>query len=418
MENDYRIENLKAIAANTEQPVYLFNADKFIRNFTDLQDAFRKIYPNTMIAYSYKTNYTPDICNLVKELGGYAEVVSPVEYDIAKSVVGNFSDRIIYNGVLEGDIRKYIMHGSIVNVGSWKNLCKALDALANEKIFAGNRQTLGIRIAINEDSRFGFTEEEVQNIVQTANKRKTIISGVHCHVGGKRDIPTWINKTNTVIRIAKMIEEIQGKEIKYIDLGGHLFGRMSPELKNQFDGHVPSFEEYAENVATIVKESFEGRANPPKLILEPGTALVADAVEILASVKNVVIRKNGKRYATLDISSYDCGMVADYKNLPIVNIDRPNPCISHEYSVCGYTCMEEDYINREYVGNLREGNVLMIKNCGAYSLSLKGGFIYPSIAMYRVNDQYEVMQEMKRANNIFDVLAGYRIGGKLCNQLQ
>ena len=43
------------------EPVYLFNADRFVRNFVDLQTEFRKIYPNTRIAYSYKTNHIPGI---------------------------------------------------------------------------------------------------------------------------------------------------------------------------------------------------------------------------------------------------------------------------------------------------------------------------------------------------------------------
>ena len=55
------------------EPVYLFNADRFVRNFVDLQTEFRKIYPNTRIAYSYKTNHIPGICKLVDTLGGYAE---------------------------------------------------------------------------------------------------------------------------------------------------------------------------------------------------------------------------------------------------------------------------------------------------------------------------------------------------------
>ena len=64
---------------------YVFKEKDFIDNYKSFFDTFRKYYSNYQIAYSYKTNYTPYICKLVKELGGYAEVVSKMEYDLAKT---------------------------------------------------------------------------------------------------------------------------------------------------------------------------------------------------------------------------------------------------------------------------------------------------------------------------------------------
>ena len=73
-------KNLAEIMRNNSmRGVYLFNADRFIRNFTDLQNEFRQIYPNTSIGYSYKTNWMPEIGSIVHTLGGYAEVTSPME---------------------------------------------------------------------------------------------------------------------------------------------------------------------------------------------------------------------------------------------------------------------------------------------------------------------------------------------------
>ena len=57
-------------------PFYLFHEKDFCENFQSLCDSFRAVYDNYIPSYSYKTNYTPYICNLVKQMGGYAEVVS------------------------------------------------------------------------------------------------------------------------------------------------------------------------------------------------------------------------------------------------------------------------------------------------------------------------------------------------------
>ena len=67
-------------------PLYIFHAEELRKNYLDLLNTMRAIYPKYNIAYSYKTNYTPKIISLVKELGGLAEVVSEMEYTLAKRV--------------------------------------------------------------------------------------------------------------------------------------------------------------------------------------------------------------------------------------------------------------------------------------------------------------------------------------------
>ena len=62
---------------------YLLDSKQFRSNYTELKNAFSSIYSNFNIAYSYKTNYTPRLCKIVNELGGYAEVVSEMEAALA-----------------------------------------------------------------------------------------------------------------------------------------------------------------------------------------------------------------------------------------------------------------------------------------------------------------------------------------------
>ena len=77
-------------------PLYVFHKDEFVRNYKQLLNAFTRIYPKYNIGYSFKTNYTPKIINIVKDLGGLAEVVSNMEYELAKHI-GYTNKEIIYN---------------------------------------------------------------------------------------------------------------------------------------------------------------------------------------------------------------------------------------------------------------------------------------------------------------------------------
>ena len=76
-------KTIEQLRSEYGEAFYLLDSAQFRKNFTELKAAFNDIYPNWNIAYSYKTNYTPKLCKIVNELGGYAEVVSEMELEIA-----------------------------------------------------------------------------------------------------------------------------------------------------------------------------------------------------------------------------------------------------------------------------------------------------------------------------------------------
>ena len=79
-----------------EDSFYLYYEDELVRNFNTFLNSFKEFYSNVEIAYSYKTNYLPNLCKKIFHLGGIAEVVSEMELDLALKLADN--NRIIYNG--------------------------------------------------------------------------------------------------------------------------------------------------------------------------------------------------------------------------------------------------------------------------------------------------------------------------------
>ena len=75
------------------------------------------------MAYSYKTNYTPYLCRIIKSKGGFAEVVSRLEYDLALKV-GQKPNKIVFNGPVKcyEDIALALGNKSIVNLDSWTEI--------------------------------------------------------------------------------------------------------------------------------------------------------------------------------------------------------------------------------------------------------------------------------------------------------
>ena len=125
-------------------PFYLFDEQGFVDNYRALEGTFQKVYPNYQICYSYKTNYTPFVCNLVKSLGGLAEVVSDMEYALAKKL-GYENSQIVYNGPSKGErMYEHLLQGGILNIDS-------LDEAKRIVVFCGehaNKVILWVSVSI------------------------------------------------------------------------------------------------------------------------------------------------------------------------------------------------------------------------------------------------------------------------------
>ena len=163
-------EMLQALKREYGDAFYLLDSVQFTNNFEELKDAFSEIYPHFNIAYSYKTNYTPKLCKIVNRLGGYAEVVSEMEAELALRI-GVKPSKIIWNGPVKNPIylEKFLLDGGTVNIDSFEEFEYI------RKIVEQNREQilkLGIRCNFDvEDgvvSRFGLdvTGDEFKKILE------------------------------------------------------------------------------------------------------------------------------------------------------------------------------------------------------------------------------------------------------------
>ncbi|MCD6175595.1 MAG: diaminopimelate decarboxylase, partial [Planctomycetes bacterium] len=125
MLNFSEIQNL---VSQYSSPFYLVDRHRFEQNFDELTAAFSSRWSPFVLAYSYKTNYLPYLCGVVREKGGWAEVVSRTEYDLAIKV-GQDPKKIIFNGPVKtaDDIELALDNGSCINVGSEAELEKVTD---------------------------------------------------------------------------------------------------------------------------------------------------------------------------------------------------------------------------------------------------------------------------------------------------
>ena len=362
---------------------YVFDEPRFVANFTGLLSAFRRFYPATQIAYSYKTNYTPAVCRRVDRLGGYAEVVSAMEYALARRIDVH-PGRIVYNGPWksEASVREALIAGSMINLDSDRDVA-LLQRVAFEE--RDTRMRVGLRCNFPlegfADSRFGFDVEgdsfraAVAAIRQIPN---VALAGLHCHFP-HRELRSFTGRATRIIKIARQLFEVPPE---YISVGGGFYGHMPAAMKARFTEGVPTFEDYAAAVGELFASEYGKEEGAPTLFIEPGTAVVADTFSFVARVIDLKVIRS-RRVACLAGSIFNISPNARSQSLPVTLLHRPSSgatvSVEDSCDLVGYTCIEGDVLSRNVRGPLAVGDYAVFSNVGSYSVVMKPPFILPNV---------------------------------------
>ena len=215
-----------------ETPFFLINKKELDDNILNIKSALKKIWPNSSIAYSVKTNSLPWLLKYLKRQNVMAEVVSDEEYEIA-IMCGFKEEEIIFNGPIKGEavFLDSIRKGSIVNI----------DSKHEVEIFRRNikesKSNIGVRVNIDttifdsndvdyikDGFRFGFSEKKddlsnVIDIIRLNDMNNRI--GLHFHCNS---ITRSLSVYRKLAEYAKFIIEKYNISPSFIDIGGGFFG--------------------------------------------------------------------------------------------------------------------------------------------------------------------------------------------------
>ncbi|MFH1370587.1 MAG: diaminopimelate decarboxylase [Planctomycetota bacterium] len=406
-------EQVKNIESRFGSPFYIFDEASFEKNYDDITSAFSRRYEKFILAYSYKTNYIPYLCGIIKSKGGYAEVVSRMEYDLALKI-GQDPKKIIFNGPVKDyeDVEFALNNQSIVNLDSRYEV----DYVRRYTADKPNRVAkVGLRINIDltDESgvshlqegirigRFGFSPDDLPEIVSQLTKDgKTIINCLHGH-SSTRDRSVWCYE-----RIAKTLYDIGSQyapqTVEYIDIGGGIYGYIPPQMRR---AQTPSFDDYAKGVCDVLKGNSWAASRKPYLVLEPGVAMTANVLSYVTKVISVKSIR-GNVLVTVDGSAFHTKPTFHKVNQPHSIVSKEKRGKRGTYSVCGATCMEKDYLLNDIDTIVPErGDYIKIDSVGAYTIVLSPTFIHPSPPIVvRKDGQYK---QIRRKQNLMDMFGCY-----------
>lgn len=353
-------------------PTYIYDVDAFRTNAEDVVSIVRSHYPNFRLAYSYKTNYFRPFIDEAERLGLYAEVVSPQEYYVTSELREN-PQNIIYNGVIDDFHNKWLVanKGGIVNIENMPEMMKFVNYTNSSK----ETMKVGIRINIDLEngltSRFGFDVDgkDFEWLSNSNNHPYLKFKCVHFQFGGSAGglrTPEMFRK-----RVRKCVEIARQLNVKIVDIGGNIIGRLSTEYISQFPNTPPTMEDVCnaigEEMATVCPQG------DIELIAECGSALVTNAMHLLTTITNINVVRD-KTFITCDCRKSDVGWSANRYDPSNIYFGKSDLSVI-DAVVCGCECREDDVLIRKYNGSASVGSKLLIKNIGAYSYSVRNNFI-------------------------------------------
>lgn len=386
---------------------YVFWEERLSFNFHRLDSAFRGEYPRTEIAYSYKTNYVPAVCKTVHALGGLAEVVSAMEWEMA-SLYGVPPSMVIYNGPNKSSssFADAIASGALVQLDSrrdWQMLKDLRNGQEEAELSFGLR--VNFELKPGETSRFGVDIEGdlFREILSEVRKDDRLtLRGLHCHFPD-RDIESFRTRIDRLIAISATTFSEGSPE--YLNVGGGLYGELNTTTAARLGTPVSAYTDYAAVVAGRMRQEFGVGDGTPRLIIEPGTALVADAMSFVTTVIDVRDIR-GRRVAVVDGSLFNVSPYSRSRSLPLHVIAEREVKGAPGSEVAGFTCIESDVITFDAPLGLRVGDLLVYDNVGSYSVVMKPPFILPSPPILQISPDSHV-DVVRRRETVHDILATY-----------
>ena len=328
-------------------------------NVNDVRKAFADEGLDLKLCYSFKTNMMPLVTMLMEKLGVIPEVVSEYEYEAVQ-----LKERLVVcNGVAMTyeQLADHVVHGDLVNFNDRRSIEEVVK-IAGDKL---KGKKVGLRVRFDDSSRFGVAVEDVRKVVNLIEAYGMELECLHCHVTGTRELSKYRQKVHDLVDV--VLENSLTPKI--LDLGGSMYGIMEPDLAKQFD-EVGSFEDYAR----IIHEELRRLPYVPSVMLELGTALIGNAVSIVANV----IRIDEYNRIILDIDRYTIGQML-LKNVGYTHIPRElvKNAPRTAYKIYGASCIENDVILSNFEGHVEIGDKFEFFNCGAYTYCFEPDFIIP-----------------------------------------
>jgi diaminopimelate decarboxylase len=346
-------------------PTYVYDAQTIQQKYQTLVNGFANV-ASLRINYAVKALTNISVLKYLRSLGSCVDTVSLEEIQICLKA-GFLPAQIGYtpSGVPFAEIEKAVQLGVQIH----------LDSIPLMQQFGkkyGNQIPVGLRInphvlgggnfkisTAHERSKFGISIEQIDEIVETIEKYKLHVDGLHQHTGSDiKEADTFVQSMQHILAIA-----FRFPNLRYVDLGGGFKVSYKKEEKEA------DIEKLGKTVASHFNEFCKKYGKPLELWFEPGKFLVSESGTLLTTA--TVVKDN----PSLSFVHLDTGlnhlirpMMYDAYH-DIENISNPNGALK-QYNIVGYICETDNFAEDRPLNEVRQGDKIAIRNAGAYGFMM------------------------------------------------
>lgn len=395
-------------------PLFVYNEEMIRNRYRELLENMRRKYPETEISWSYKTNYLGAICSIFHQEGAKAEVVSGMEYEMARRLGIDGKD-IVYNGPGKRyhELVRAVQDGALIHIDHLDEMV-LLEKVARELEI---RPRTALRINMDTGiypqwQRFGFNYDngEAFRAAQRLLKGGLLdLIGLHAHIGTfLLDADPYRVSCMKLLALAQRIKEDLGVIVQTIDLGGG-FASTNTLHAQYTPGEFasPSIDQYTSAIEQAMNQSPFARDESPKLMLETGRAMVDEAGTLIASIIGKKNLASGQRGIILD-AGVNILFTSWWYNLKVT----PAQPLSGTYQQTvfyGPLCMNIDVVkNPAPYPDMKLGDRVLISPVGAYNVTQWMQFIEyrPAVVLITETGETELIRERE---TLEDVIAREKI---------
>jgi diaminopimelate decarboxylase/aspartate kinase len=319
-------------------------------------------------AYAMKANWHPEILRRMVAAGLSLECVSQGEIEhVFAEVPGlrpervlftpNFAPRHEYEFGFARGVR--VTLDNLHPIKAWPEVFAGRELFVRIDTGVGRGHHEHVRTA-GAHSKFGVPLAEVDELATQVRSLGARITGLHAHAGsGIFSVANWTETGELLGRLAARLPDV-----RVVDLGG---GLGVPERPGQPDIDLAALEHA---VAAL-------QAAHPQLEfwMEPGRFLVARAGVLVARVTQLK-GKGAVHYVGIATGMNSLIRPALYAaHHEIVNLTRWGEPATQMTQVVGPICETADKLGRDrWLPPSKEGDVLLIANCGAYGRAMSSNY--------------------------------------------
>ncbi|WP_405019877.1 diaminopimelate decarboxylase [Kitasatospora sp. NBC_00070] len=348
--------------------------------------AYRAALPGAEVLYAAKAFLSSAVAGWVAEEGLGLDVCSEGELRLA-TAAGFPPERILLHGNAKSPeelrLARRLRVGRIVvdNLAEIPRLAALTVADAPQRVLlrvvpgvaAGHHEAVRTGVA---GQKFGFTIEggdAAEAVRRILEQPGLVLAGLHCHLGSQIDtVEPYLGAVERLVALLAEIHAEHGRQLPELDLGG---GHGVPYLPGA-DGL--DLDAFARQVpARLAELCGRHRLDVPRLLVEPGRAVIGPAGVAVYRVLTVKHGTDGRVFAAVDGGMSDNPRPALYGSPYCVRlIGRTATNAVRAVDVVGRHCEAGDVLVRDapLPADLRPGDLLAVPVAGAYQLSMASGY--------------------------------------------